>query len=115
LGGNSEHKRKWFLEALGAQRLHLMLEGFPDKRAQAVATLGYSEGPGHEPILFQGRADGNIVPARGTMVFGWHCCFEYEATGQTFAEMELVEKNKISHLAKAMDKLISWLNTQDIA
>lgn len=48
---------KWFLKALGPQDLHKMLAGFEDKSAQAVATFAYSEGPGHEPIIFQGRTD----------------------------------------------------------
>jgi inosine triphosphate pyrophosphatase len=38
---------------------------------------------------------------------GWDSCFEYE--GQTYAEMEKSEKNKISHRAKALDKLKDWL------
>lgn len=99
---------KYFLESLGPEKLHLMLAGFDDKSAQAVATLGYCWGPGHEPLLFQGRADGRIVPARGTLRYGWHASFEF-ATGQTFAEMEDAEKHKISHLGKALDKLARYL------
>jgi inosine triphosphate pyrophosphatase len=38
---------------------------------------------------------------------GWDSCFEYE--GQTYAEMDKSEKNKISHRAKALDKLKEWL------
>lgn len=38
---------------------------------------------------------------------GWDSCFEYE--GQTYAEMDKAEKNKISHRAKALDKLKEWL------
>ena len=34
---------------------------------------------------------------------GWDSCFEYE--GQTYAEMDKSEKNKISHRGKALDKL----------
>ena len=48
---------KWFLEALGPQNMHKMLDGFEDKSAQAVCTFAYSEGPGHQPIVFQGRTD----------------------------------------------------------
>jgi len=48
---------KWFLEALGHQGLNDMLAAFPDKSAQAVCTFAYCEGPGHEPIIFQGRTD----------------------------------------------------------
>lgn len=56
--------------ALGPMELHHMLDGFEDKSAQAVCTFGYSEGPGHEPVLFQGRTDGKLVASRGTTVFG---------------------------------------------
>ncbi|KAI9159139.1 transcriptional regulator [Paramyrothecium foliicola] len=52
---------KAFLEGLGPEKLHLLLSGFPDKTAQAVATLGYCLGPDHEPILFQGRINGVIT------------------------------------------------------
>ena len=41
---------------------------------------------------------------------GWDPIFEYE--GQTYAEMSKVEKNKISHRYKALQKLKAWLETQ---
>ncbi|PQE16584.1 inosine triphosphate pyrophosphatase protein [Rutstroemia sp. NJR-2017a BBW] len=99
--------RKWFLDALGHDGLNNMLAGFEDKSAQAVCTFAYSEGPGHEPIIFQGRTDGKIVPARGPSNFGWDPIFEYD--GKTYAEMEKVEKNKISHRFRALEKLKTWL------
>jgi inosine triphosphate pyrophosphatase len=48
---------KWFLEALDLKGLNDLLAGFPDKSAQAVCTFAYCEGPGHEPVIFQGRTD----------------------------------------------------------
>ncbi|PQE11962.1 inosine triphosphate pyrophosphatase protein [Rutstroemia sp. NJR-2017a BVV2] len=99
--------RKWFLDALGHKGLNDMLAGFEDKSAQAVCTFAYCEGPGHEPIIFQGRTDGKIVPARGPSNFGWDPIFEYD--GKTYAEMEKVEKNKISHRFRALEKLKTWL------
>ncbi|KAH8725209.1 inosine triphosphate pyrophosphatase-like protein [Phaeosphaeriaceae sp. PMI808] len=104
---------KWFMLALGPTQMHKLLEGFDNKSAQAVCTFAYCEGPGHEPVLFQGRTDGKLVPSRGPTVFGtngetgWDSCFEYE--GQTYAEMDKSEKNKISHRGKALDKLKDWL------
>ncbi|KAJ9642908.1 nucleoside triphosphate pyrophosphohydrolase ham1 [Coniosporium tulheliwenetii] len=115
---------KWFMLALGPHELHKMLDGFEDKSTQAVCTFAYCEGPGHEPIIFQGRTDvslqlrtvvvrvihtsqGKLVPSRGSTVFGWDSCFEYE--GQTYAEMDKAEKNKISHRGKALEKLKAWL------
>lgn len=89
-----------------------MLEGFADKSAQAVSTLGYCEGPGHEPVLFQGRTDGTIVRPRGTLRYGWHASFEYGGT-ETFGEMDDEEKHKISHLGKALKKLVMWLETTE--
>lgn len=39
------------------QQFHKLLAGFEDKSAQAVCTFAYCEGPGKEPIVFQGRTD----------------------------------------------------------
>ncbi|KAI3319621.1 Ham1-like protein [Xylariaceae sp. AK1471] len=98
---------KWFFEKLGNKGLNNLLAAYPDKSAQAVCTLAYCEGPGHEPIIFQGRTVGRIVPARGPTNFGWDPIFEFE--GQTYAEMDKAEKNKISHSFKALEKLKKWL------
>lgn len=98
---------KWFLEAIGTTGLNDLLIAFEDKSAQAVCTFAYSDGPGHEPIIFQGRTDGKIVPPRGPNNFGWDPILEYE--GKTFSEMGKVEKNKISHRFKALEKLKAWL------
>ncbi|EAA26727.1 putative inosine triphosphate pyrophosphatase [Neurospora crassa] len=97
---------KWFMNSLGHEGLNNLLAAYEDKSAKAVCTFGYSAGPGHEPILFQGITDGKIVPPRGPPNFGWDAIFEYE--GQTYAEMDKAEKNKISHRAKALAKLQEW-------
>jgi len=105
---------KWFMEALGHTGLNNLLSAYDDKSATAVCTFAFSAGPGEEPILFQGRTQGKIVPARGSKsTFGFDPIFEYE--GQTYAEMEKVEKNKISHRYKALAKLKEWLaETEEI-
>ena len=46
---------KWFLEALGHEGLNNLLLAYEDKSAYAVCTFAYCEGPGHEPVLFEGR------------------------------------------------------------
>lgn len=51
---------KWFFESLGHDGLNKLLVGFEDKSAESVCTFAYSEGPGHEPIIFQGRTDVGI-------------------------------------------------------
>ena len=47
--------RKWFLQALGHEGLNNLLMAYEDKSAQAVCTFAYCLGPGHEPIIFEGR------------------------------------------------------------
>ncbi|KAH0846932.1 Inosine triphosphate pyrophosphatase [Fonsecaea pedrosoi] len=99
---------KYFLQALGHDGLNKMLAAYEDKTAFAVCTFAYCAGPGYEPILFQGRCQGKIVPARGPPIFGWDAVFEFE-DGQTYAEMEKEKKNLISHRGKALAKLKAWL------
>ncbi|KXJ93181.1 inosine triphosphate pyrophosphatase-like protein [Microdochium bolleyi] len=110
LGGLPGPYIKWFMKSIGHDGLNNLLAAYDDKSAQAVATFGFSKGPGHPPLLFQGRTDGKIVPARGPTffgVFGWDPVFEYE--GQTYAEMDKTAKNKISHRYKALEKLRAWI------
>lgn len=98
---------KYFLMSLGHEGLNNLLAAYEDKTITSVCTFAYCAGPGEKPILFQGRTDGKLVPARGPSNFGWDPCFEYE--GQTYAEMDKEHKNKISHRGKALEKLKSWL------
>jgi inosine/xanthosine triphosphate pyrophosphatase family protein len=53
----SDKHRKWFMLALGPEQMHKMLDGFDDKTTTAVCTFAYCEGPGHEPIIFQGKTE----------------------------------------------------------
>ncbi|KAL8791412.1 MAG: hypothetical protein Q9213_000028 [Squamulea squamosa] len=98
---------KWFLEALGHEGLNNLLAAYEDKSAEAVCTFAYCKGPGHEPLIFEGRVQGKIVPARGPPNFGWDPIFEY--MGETYAEMDKVKKNGLSHRYLALAKLKDWL------
>ncbi|KAL3445167.1 inosine triphosphate pyrophosphatase-like protein [Aspergillus insuetus] len=101
---------KHFLEALGHEGLNKMLDSFETRGADAVCTFAFSQGPGSEPIIFQGRTEGTIVRPRGPTSFGWDPIFEYK--GKTYAEMTKDEKNKISHRSRALTKLQQWLAEQ---
>lgn len=90
--------------------LNTLLTGFPIKSATALCTFAYSAGPGHDPILFEGRTEGHIVPPRGPTHFGWDPIFEpFESGGLTYAEMDGMEKNVISHRYRALEKLRVYL------
>ncbi len=62
-------------------------------------------------ILFEGIAKGKITQQRsGTLGFGYDPIFKPDGYDITFAEMSMEEKNKISHRALALRKLIKYLN-----
>ncbi|KAF7717966.1 Uncharacterized protein PECH_004668 [Penicillium ucsense] len=103
---------KYFLEALGNDGLNTLLAPYEDKSADAVCTFAYSSGPDHEPMIFQGRLCGKIVPARGPPVFGWEPIFEFE--GETLAEMAHEKKNKLSHRYQALCIFREWLERDKV-
>jgi XTP/dITP diphosphohydrolase len=61
--------------------------------------------------LFEGNVNGVIITEkRGNEGFGYDPVFIPDGKNQTFAEMELTEKNRISHRARAFEKLREFLN-----
>lgn len=63
-----------------------------------------------EEQLFEGIVDGKILTEkRGNSGFGYDPIFEPDGFDLSFAEMELSEKNKISHRGRAVQKLVSYL------
>ena len=60
--------------------------------------------------LFEGIVDGTILTEKhGEAGFGYDPIFQPDGFKQTFAEMELSEKNKISHRGRAVQKLVAYL------
>lgn len=59
---------------------------------------------------FEGRCEGCILTERyGKGGFGYDPIFMPNGYGESFAELSMEEKNKISHRGKATDKLIKYL------
>lgn len=62
---------------------------------------------------FEGVIEGQIIEAsRGSGGFGYDPVFIPDGYDRTFAEMSISEKNKISHRAQAMSKLVAYLKEQ---
>jgi len=62
-------------------------------------------------IFFDGTVEGTIRhETTGSGGFGYDPIFQPDGYDITFAEMTMEEKNKISHRARAMEKLILFLN-----
>lgn len=108
LGGLPGPYIKWFLDKLGPEGLHRLLQGWEDKTAYAICTFAFSEGPDAKILLFQGRTEGTIVSPRGAHGFGWDPCFLPNNYSQTYGEMPSELKNSISHRYRALQELRNY-------
>lgn len=84
------------------------LEGNENRTARFKTVIAlYWKGSEH---LFTGVCEGRIAKARsGTQGFGYDPIFIPNGYDISFAEMELEEKNRISHRALAVEKLLEFL------
>ena len=96
------------------KKLLAELQGQPDRRAAFITAIALIiDGQKH---LFEGRVDGFIATEeRGTEGFGYDPVFIPEDTGKTFAELGVDAKNKISHRARAIAKLCTFLKGKPAA
>ncbi|MFN6014378.1 MAG: non-canonical purine NTP diphosphatase [Flavobacteriales bacterium] len=84
------------------------LENENDRKARFRTSIAlYLDG---ELFHFDGIVNGVITTlGRGNEGFGYDPIFEPEQCGKTFAEMELSEKNTMSHRARAVTQMIDFL------
>ncbi len=86
------------------------MDGVPDRSARFRTVISLIiDG---EPVTFEGVVEGEILtePA-GDGGFGYDPVFRPSGWSKTFAEATADEKNAISHRGRAVEKLISYLNT----
>ena len=63
--------------------------------------------------LFIGECKGTIIyEEKGTGGFGFDPIFKPNGSNETFAEMHIEEKNKISHRGKSLEKLYQYLKKE---
>ncbi|MGB9902230.1 XTP/dITP diphosphatase [Methanothrix sp.] len=95
---------------IGNSGILKLMDGVENRAASFRSVVGYAA-PGMEPVLFKGELRGRIgFEARGAGGFGYDPIFEVD--GRTLAEMDLEEKNMISHRGRSMKALKSWLESQ---
>lgn len=102
---------KWILEVGNGPKILLQMLGVETNR-KATASLAVGFHDGIKPRIFIGKISGKIIKeARGENGFGWDPVFIPDGKTQTFAQMGMNEKNKISHRRKALDKLNDFLKS----
>jgi XTP/dITP diphosphohydrolase len=96
--------------AANIRKVLAKLEGVENRKARFVTVISLMwEGKEH---VFEGAVEGTIrYDTTGFGGFGYDPIFQPDGYDVTFAEMSMDEKNKISHRARAMEKLIEFLKT----
>jgi XTP/dITP diphosphohydrolase len=86
------------------------MEGKTDRGARFRTVIAYLDK--NERKIFEGIIKGKIITSkRGKSGFGYDPVFIPEGYDITFAEMNLAEKNKISHRALAFNQLKIYLTS----
>lgn len=97
--------------SLAMERVQRELGEFPDRSACFVCVLALAR-PDGTSRTFEGRVDGTVIwPSRGEKGFGYDPIFVPQGYSQTFAEMDPEQKHRISHRARAFEKLVETLST----
>ncbi len=91
------------------EKLLVNLAGKQDRTARFRAVISLLI-DGRESF-FEGICDGRIIEEkRGVQGFGYDPVFIPAGSVKTFGEMSLDEKTRYSHRAKAIEKLVAFLN-----
>ncbi len=104
-------------DATDADRRELLLSslartGSSNRRARFVCSIAIATANGEILNLSEGACEGSITSApRGNSGFGYDPLFVPDGYNQTFAELSDDIKNRISHRARALQKLRAWLTS----
>jgi len=96
-----------------AENINLVLrklENVPNRKARFKTVISLiHKGENH---VFEGKIEGTIrTDLSGLKGFGYDPIFQPNGYEITFAEMDMAEKNAISHRAIALKKMIDFLNS----
>jgi XTP/dITP diphosphohydrolase len=99
---------------IGCKGILQLIVGKTNRTAVFRSAVSYCD-PNSEPIVFTGEVEGRISPTqRSGRRFGYDPVFiPEELDGRTFSELDIVEKNSVSHRARAFGKLAFWLLTHE--
>jgi XTP/dITP diphosphohydrolase len=98
---NDQDRRRYLVQNLG---------DYPRPWKAAFQSVVALVGPEGSPIVTRGSCPGEIIPeGRGEGGFGYDRIFQLEEMGLTMAELDLDQKNQLSHRALAVRKLIPVL------
>ena len=97
---------------IGNEGLLRLMDGVSNRNARFSSAVAYCSPRLMEPRCFVGEVVGEIAlkerRRRCESGFGFDPIFKPLGSDRTFAEMDIVEKNKFSHRADALRKFAEW-------
>lgn len=94
--------------AANLRKLLAVMDGIDDRRAEFVCVL-VLRGPEIGEVIFEGRCAGNLTRSPvGEGGFGYDPVFVPEGESRTFSQISELEKNQVSHRARAWQWLVRW-------
>ena len=92
---------------LGYLGILKLMRGIKERDAEFKSVIAYWDGELH---IFKGEVRGQITEEpRGTGGFGFDPIFKPHGFSETFAEMSVEDKNRISHRGRALRRFHEWL------
>ena len=108
LGGFPGVYSAYVQRTIGNAGILRLMEGVENRNAHFKSVVAYIE-PGMQPAFFTGEVHGQIgFEERGRKGFGYDPIFYVGEV--SLGEMEMEEKNRISHRAASMKALKDWLD-----
>lgn len=99
----------YVFKTVGCEGILKLMQGVEDRKARFECCIGYME-PGGEPFISEGVARGSISrEMAGTGGFGYDPIFVPEGDTRTYAQMDIPEKNAMSHRGRAIAKFLEEL------
>lgn len=98
-----------YLNTFNVLELLLKYNNISDYSAHFCCSISFYDFTTKKVNSFEGKIEGKLdFSIKGTNGFGYDPIFIPNGYDKTFAEMDMDEKNKISHRALAFDKFIKW-------
>ncbi|MFY9605812.1 MAG: RdgB/HAM1 family non-canonical purine NTP pyrophosphatase, partial [Thermoplasmata archaeon] len=99
----------YVFKTVGCEGILRLMEGVKNRSARFECCIGFLV-PGKEPHMSKGVAKGSIAEKKaGIGGFGYDPVFVPEGYAKTYAQIDIPEKNKISHRGRAIAMFLKEL------
>ena len=103
-------------KTIGNKGLLQLMENVENRKARFRSIIAYHSVKVKSPVCFDGEVLGEITEEKRRISeqsgFGFDPVFKPARSSRTFAEMNVTEKNRYSHRAKAISKFAEWYKSK---